>query len=186
MGPKHFQRRNATRPFPIQQSQAHFRRGLPSILPRKFFAAGMTYGNAWRTTPEMPAAQSFPARRRLIFLNSRLTRLSGPGRSIPDDSSTCCRSGGKKFALHENHACAAGPTQTLNPNCPAEFVVYLENAHGHSAVCDQTQGSGLRSLADENGFLLPELDNSRPVGVAAVDCRHARHALIDMHENERA
>jgi hypothetical protein len=62
--------------------------------------------------------------------------------------------------LHEKHARAAGPTQTLNPNCPAEIVVYLEKAHGHSAVCDQKRGTVLRSLADENGILLPETDNS--------------------------
>src|SRR3569832_1359630 len=108
----------------------------------------------------MPAPQRFPMSRQRFFLNNRLTCLSQSRSSIPDDSSTCCRPGGKKFAWHESHARASGPYQTLKGNCPAASLVYLEKAHGHSAVCDQKRGTTLRSLADENGILLPETDNS--------------------------
>jgi len=154
-------------------------------LPRKFFVSGMAYGDDLQSTPEMPAAQSFPSRPRLIFLNRRRVTVSLPGLSIPDDSSTCCRGGGGKFALHEKHARAAGPTQTLNPNCPAEIVVYLEKAHGHSAVCDQKQGTTLRSLADEQGILLPETGNGDP-GLGAVEGQGTGNDLIDTQKFDRA
>lgn len=145
----------------------------------------MAYGYDSQSTPEMPAAQSFPSRRRLIFLNHRRVTVSLPRSSIPDDSSTCCRCGGKKFALREKHARAAGPTQTLNPNCPAEFVVYLEKAHGHSAVCDQSQGTTLRSLADENGIPLPETGNGDP-GPGAVERRCTGNDLIATQKFDQA
>jgi len=41
-------------------------------------------------------------------------------------------------------------------------------------------------LADENGFLLPELGNCGSFWLAAVESRHAGHALIAAYENERA
>jgi len=185
MGAQHFRHPNASLSLSIQESRSLSRRGLPSILPRKFFVSGMAYGYDSRSTPEMPAAQSFPSRRRLIFLNHGRATVSLPSLSIPDDSSTCCRRGGRKFALHEKHATAAGPTQTLNPNCPAEFVVYLEKAHGHSAVCDQKQGTTLRSLADEQGTLLPEKGQWHP-GLGAVERRRAGNELIDTQKFDRA